>query len=204
MGRQEEPPIWQSSSVVDHTLSLAATVAAARTKAGAVDRDAFDRRFGAKFDNEAARRWSEFDFVTGDRRVDEVVTWAVAEVKAEVAASDSTKRQRMEREAAEESERRKRSAVEEAERLALAERRDQGRWAADWLKLDPRFRLSASKHGIKALYHWTSIRSLDSILAVGIRPRVYLDRRGIWYEAHSYGTWQKAVDFSSHVAVSCG
>lgn len=177
--------------MADHPLSLAATLAAARTKAKAVDVDAFDRRFQGKFEDEATRRWSDFDFVSAERRVDEVVAWAVAEVRAEVAASKIAKRQQVEREAA-----------KEAERLALAERREQALWAARWLKPDPRFRLSASNHRIDAVYHWTPIRSLDSIMAVDIRPRAYLDRRGIWYEAHSYGTWQKALDFSGHVAVS--
>ena len=177
--------------MADRPLSLAGTLIAARTKARAVDADAFDRRFAGKFDSEAAQRWIDFDFVSVDRRVDEVVAWAVTEVRAEAAAIENANRHRLEREAA-----------DEAERLTHAENREQALWARGWLKSDPRFRVAASNHGVDAIFHWTQIRSLETIMAVGIRPRSYLDRHGIWYEAHSYGSWQKAIHFSSHVAVS--
>lgn len=175
--------------------SLAETLIRDRTKARAVDRDAFDRRFRSSFDAEASGRWSEFDFVDVERRVGEVVAWAVTEVRAEsvamAAEAETTHRPQIERDAS-----------EAAARAAQTERRAQAAWARPWIKPDPRFRIAAANHGVDSVFHWTPLRSLDSILDAGIRPRAYLERHGIWFEPHSYGSWQKAVDFSNHVAVS--
>jgi len=171
--------------------SLADTLAAARTRARAVDHGAFERRFGTRFEAEATERWNEFDFVSDGRRVDEVLAWAVAEVQAEVAAIERAERVRL-----------KRKAANEAAHRAQVEQREREAWARTWLKKDPRFRIAAANHETEAVYHWTPIGCLESIMGAGIRPRAYLDRHDIPYERHSYGTLQKAVDFSDHIAVS--
>src|SRR4051794_1030254 len=175
----------------DATSSLGATLVRARAKARAVDPAAFDRRFGAGFDAEGTARWNEFEHASVEHRVDEVVAWAVAEVRSSVAAADQAERERVEREVA-----------DGVARTAQREEAERAAWSQPWMKTDDRFRISASNHAIAAVYHWTPVRCLGSILALGIRSRSYLDRYDIAYEPHSYGTWGKAAAFEHHVAVS--
>ena len=64
------------------------------------------------------------------------------------------------------------------------------------------FRAALARHQRREVYHWTPAARLPSVLTHGILCRRELDRRGIAYDGHSYGTAGKDKEFEGHVCVS--
>jgi hypothetical protein len=57
-------------------------------------------------------------------------------------------------------------------------------------------------HAVSAVYHWTPMRSVDSILERGILSRAALHERGIAYVAHGYGSFAKEQALRDFACVS--
>ncbi len=174
---------------------VAAVVEQAVPAAQWADSRYFRRRFGGRLEQEVADHLRGLGHLAPADRAADTVAWVVAEIRSARTADE----ERARADARLAKERRERDELAAAEAAARARNPSLYR---EGLKADPAIREAILAHRINQAFHWTPLANLESVLRHGIRPRAYLERHRIPYEAHGYGFARKAYEYREFVAVS--